>query len=133
MNAFTTFAVLISLAALFGYLNSRFLKLAPTVGLMLLALASSLLLIALHFAGLSVISPVRQFLDGLDFNQVLLNGLLSYLLFAGALGLSLERLAEVRWQVFLLATVGVLGSSRRGVLGPRAGWDGEVPSAAHRG
>jgi CPA1 family monovalent cation:H+ antiporter len=111
MNAFTTFAVLISLAALFGYLNSRFLKLAPTVGLMLLALASSLLLIALHFAGLSVISPVRQFLDGLDFNQVLLNGLLSYLLFAGALGLSLERLAEVRWQVFLLATVGVLGST----------------------
>ncbi len=111
MSAFTTFAVLISLAALFGYLNSRFLKLAPTVGLMLLALASSLLLIALHFAGLSGISLVRQFLNGLDFNRVLLNGLLSYLLFAGALGLSLDRLAEVRWQVFLLATVGVLGST----------------------
>ena len=111
MNAFTTFAILISLAALFGYLNSRFLKLAPTVGLMLLALASSLLLIAAHFAGLSLISPVRQFLSGLEFNQVLLNGLLSYLLFAGALGLSIERLTEVRWQVFLLATVGVLGST----------------------
>ena len=111
MNAFTTFAVLISLAALFGYLNSRFLKLAPTVGLMLLALASSLLLIALHFAGLSAISLVQGFLNGLDFNRVLLNGLLSYLLFAGALGLSLERLTEVRWQVFLLATVGVLGST----------------------
>ena len=75
MNTFTTFAVLISLAALFGYINSRFLQLAPTVGLMLLALISSLLLIALHFAGLSVISPVREFLNGLDFNQVLLNGL----------------------------------------------------------
>jgi monovalent cation:H+ antiporter, CPA1 family len=111
MNAFTTFAVLISLAALFGYLNSRFLKLAPTVGLMLLALASSLFLIALHFVGFSVISPVRQFLNGLEFNQVLLNGLLSYLLFAGALGLCLECLTAVRWQVFLLATIGVLGST----------------------
>ena len=111
MNAFATFAVLISLAALFGYMNSRFLKLAPTVGLMLLALISALLLIALHFAGLSVISPVREFLNGLDFNQVLMNGLLSYLLFAGALGICFESLTAVRWQVFLLATVGVLGST----------------------
>ena len=55
MNPFTTIAILIFLAALFGYLNSRYLKLAPTIGLMLLALIVSLLLIALHFAGLPVI------------------------------------------------------------------------------
>ena len=51
---------------------------------MLLALILSLLLIALHFAGLSVIAPAQRFLGGVDFNRVLLNGLLSYLLFAGA-------------------------------------------------
>ena len=111
MNVFTTIAILIFLAALFGYVNSRFLKLAPTIGLMLLALIVSLLLIALHFAGLSVIAPAQRFLDNLDFNRVLLNGLLSYLLFAGALDLSLDRLAVVRWQVFSLATIGVLGST----------------------
>jgi CPA1 family monovalent cation:H+ antiporter len=111
MNPFTTIAVLIFLAALFGYLNSRYLRLAPTIGLMLLALIVSLLLIALHFAGLPVISPARQFLGGVDFNRVLLNGLLSYLLFAGALDLCLESLTEVRWQVLSLATIGVLGST----------------------
>ncbi len=111
MNVFTAIAVLISLAALFGYLNSRFLKLAPTIGLMLLALIVSLLLIALHLAGLPVIAPARQFLGDVDLNRLLLGGLLSYLLFAGALNLSLESLTAVRWQVFSLATIGVLGST----------------------
>ncbi len=111
MNVFTMIAVLVSLAAIFGYVNSRFLKLAPTIGLMLLALIVSLLLIALHLAGLPVINPARQFLGDVDLNQVLLNGLLGYLLFAGALNLSLESLTEVRWQVFSLATIGVLGST----------------------
>ncbi len=111
MNAFTTIAVLLSLAALFGYINSRFLKLAPTIGLMLMALVVSLLLIALHFAGLSPIAPVQRFLDGVDLNRVLLGGLLSYLLFAGSLDLSLDHLSTVRWEVLLLATIGVLGST----------------------
>ena len=111
MGAFSTIAVLISLAALFGYINSRFLKLAPTVGLMLLAFAVSLLLIALHFAGLSAIAPVQRFLGGVDLNRVLLGGLLSYLLFAGSLDLCLDCLTEVRWQVLALATIGVIGST----------------------
>lgn len=111
MNVFTTVAVLIFLAALFGYLNSRFLKLVPTVGLMLLAFVFSLLLIAAHFAGLSVIAQAQRFLGGIDFNRVLLSGLLSYLLFAGALDLCLECLSEVRWEVLSLSTLGVLGST----------------------
>ncbi len=111
MNAFATIAILISLAALFGYLNSRFLKLPPTIGLMLLTLMVSLLLIALHFLGLSMIAPVQRFLSGVDLNRVLLGGLLSYLLFSGSLDLCLDCLTEVRWQVFSLATISVLGST----------------------
>jgi monovalent cation:H+ antiporter, CPA1 family len=111
LDAFTTVAVLIFLAAFFGYLNARFLRLPPTIGLMALALAFSLLLNGLHLAGLPVIRPAQRLLGGIDFDQLLFNGLLGYLLFAGALTISLERLAEVRWQVLSLATLGVIGST----------------------
>jgi monovalent cation:H+ antiporter, CPA1 family len=111
LNPFAVVAVLFFLVALFSYLNARFLRLPPTVGLMLLALAISLILIGLRFAGVPVARPVQRLLSGIDFRRVLFDGLLGYLLFAGSLQLCLECLAEVRWQIFSLATIGVIGST----------------------
>ncbi|MFH0916862.1 MAG: sodium:proton antiporter [bacterium] len=111
MSAFTIIAVLIFLSALFGYVNSRFLKLAPSVGLMLQALAVSLILIGLDFAGVPGIRSAQELLSKIDFNRVLFQGLLSFLLFAGALQVCLVCLNAVKSQVFALATIGVLGST----------------------
>lgn len=111
MNAFATAALLISLAALFGYLNARFMRLPPTIGLMALALGVSLILVALHFAGLAVADAAQRLLKGVDFRSLLFDGLLGYLLFAGSLQVTLKHLVEVRWQVLSLATLGVLGST----------------------
>ena len=78
---------------------------------MLIALVVSLLTIGLHLAGLPVIDPARRLLSGIDFNRLLFGGIISYLLFAGSLDVSLEHLTRMRWQVLSLATVGVLGST----------------------
>jgi len=102
---------LIFLAALFGYVNSRFLKLAPTIGLMLQAFVVSLILIAVDLLGFSGIGSAREVLSGIDFNRVLFQGLLSFLLFAGALQIRLPYLSAVRGQVAVLATVGVVIST----------------------
>lgn len=111
MSAFTIISVLIFLSALFGYVNSRFLKLAPSVGLMLQALAVSLILIGLDFTGVPGIQSAQALLSNIDFNRVLFHGLLSFLLFAGALQVCLVCLNAVKSQVFALATIGVIGST----------------------
>ncbi len=96
------------LAALFAYVNARFLKLAPTIGLMLQAFVVSLILIGLDLGGVPGVGPARSLVAGIDFNEVLFNGLLSFLLFAGALQICLACLVAVRTHVLVLATVGVI-------------------------
>lgn len=111
MSPYETIAILIFLAALFAYVNAKFLKLAPTIGLMLEAFVVSLLLIGLDLGGLPGIGSVRALLGGIDFNRVLFHGLLSFLLFAGALQTCLACLVQVRGQVLALATAGVVIST----------------------
>lgn len=111
MSAFTLVSILIFLSAFFGYVNSRFLKLAPTIGLMLQALVLSLLLIGLDYVGIGAIKSAQSVISDINFNQVIFNGALSFLLFAGALQVCLACLTAVRTQVFTLATIGVIGST----------------------
>ena len=111
MSVFSIVSVLIFLSALFGYVNSRYLKMAPTIGLMLQALLLSLLVIGLDLGGVPGIDSARSLVFGIDFNRVIFHGLLSFLLFAGALQVCLECLTAVRAQVFALATIGVIGST----------------------
>ncbi len=111
VSIFTIISLLIFLAALFGYVNSKFLKLTPTIGLMLQALVVSLIIIGLEHTGLPGIATVRSAVAEIDFNEVIFNGILSFLLFAGALQINLTSLREVRMQVLSLATIGVIGST----------------------
>ncbi len=108
---YNTIIILILLAALFAYVNAKFLKLAPAVGLMLQAFVVSLIFIGLNLGGITAIDSVRKLVTGVDFNRVLFHGLLSFLLFAGALQLCLACLIIVRTQVLVLATVGVVVST----------------------
>ena len=113
MNAFDTASVLIAVAALSGYLNHRFLKLPATTGTLAVALASSLVLVAIDALvpawGLRV--TVAAFLGEIDFNEALMHGMLCFLLFAGSLHIDLENLLENKWTIGTLATVGVLIST----------------------
>ncbi|MCP5451804.1 MAG: sodium:proton antiporter [Gammaproteobacteria bacterium] len=105
-------ALLVTLTALFSYINHRFIKLPTTIGVMVLALVLSLILMSLGELGYA---PVEQraaaIIGGIDFNQVLMQGMLSLLLFAGALHVNLEELAQQKWPIGILATVGVVAST----------------------
>jgi CPA1 family monovalent cation:H+ antiporter len=110
MSLFDIAAILMTLAALFGYLNHRYLRLEPTVGLMLIALVSSLTVILLDrlVPGLHVAEPVREYLAGIDFNEALMHGMLGFLLFAGALHVDLDSFLDRKATIASLATGGLL-------------------------
>jgi len=110
MNLFDVIAILVVLAAVFGFLNRRYLKLEATVGMMLIALISSLVLVTLHhmFPNLGVVSAIRDYLTNIDFNKALMEGMLGFLLFAGALHVDLDFFAQKKWAIAALATVGLL-------------------------
>ena len=112
MDLLQIIAVLISLTALFSFLNHVFLKLPSTIGVMAIAIALSLMLLILGSMGFPLLlEQEKTLLAGIDFSTTLLHGMLSFLLFAGALHVDLNRLSEMKWVVASLATIGVLLST----------------------
>jgi CPA1 family monovalent cation:H+ antiporter len=111
MSIIDTIAILISLAAIFSYINYRFLKIPSTIGLLAIALLMSLGIVISGKMGLPIEAHAKSFLKGIDFNEALMQGMLSALLFAGALHVHLEELAKQKWVVAILASVGVIAST----------------------
>jgi len=113
MNLFDGVAVLLTFAAVFGYINARYFKLEPAVGLLLISLVSSLVVLGLSWLlpQFDMIILVRQYLANIDFNKALMHGMLGFLLFAGALHADLDYFAKRKWTIVLLATVGLLVST----------------------
>jgi CPA1 family monovalent cation:H+ antiporter len=108
MTSFQTIALLITLSALGTYINARLFKLPSTVGLMLFALLLSVAAIGLHRMGLVNLGATSAFVSGIDFSAILLHGMLSFLLFAGALHINLSELHRYRFIVGALATGSVV-------------------------
>ena len=108
MTTFDIIAMLISLTAIFSYVNFRYIKLPATIGVMLMALVVSLgVLAAGHFAPwIHVVS--EQLLKRIGFDRALMQGMLCFLLFAGALQISLDELAEHTALIATLALTGVI-------------------------
>jgi len=106
-------AVLLGLAALFGYINHVFLKLPHTIGLVVIALAVSIGVLAADALapGLALGDSVRGALDQIDFTEALMKGMLAFLLFAGALHVDLSNLASHKWAIGSMATIGVVIST----------------------
>ena len=130
MNTFHLLAILLTLAAGFGWINQRFLGLPSTIGLMVLSMLFSLVLVGLGKIGIAGFAPLVLALEEVDFGEALLNGMLGALLFAGALHIDVNDLRDNRWVISLLATGGVLLSTL--LVGSGAwvifGWLGlEVP------
>lgn len=111
MTLFQITALIVTLAALASYANYRFLHLPPAIGLMLIPLVASLILILASKLGLHFDGYVRPVLEGINFSDALLNGMLSFLLFAGALHVDFASLREEKWPIAGLATFGVVVST----------------------
>lgn len=112
-SIFNLVALLVTLAAIFGYINRRWLRFPHTIGLLIIALTVSLivLLVDAVLPQLSLGSSVRATLVEIDFEDALMDGVLSFLLFAGALHVDLESLWNRRWTISLLATAGIVLST----------------------
>ncbi len=113
LSIFDIIAVLLTLSAIFGYLNHRYLRLPHTIGLVVIALAASgaVVLFDLAVPGLGVADTVRAGLNSIDFYETLMEGMLSALLFAGAVHVDFSELAQRKWAIGLMASFGVLIST----------------------
>ena len=111
MDYFLIIAVLVFLSAMFGYLNVRFLKLPNTIGLMLITILFTLGVFALSYFDDTLLNTERYIITQIDFKSILLDVMLSFLLFAGALHTNFEQLKVQRWPILVFSTLGVLVST----------------------
>ena len=113
LSLFDITAVLLGLSAVFGYLNHKFLRLPHTIGLVVIALLASAAIVV--FDALVESSQVAETVTGalkeIDFHETLMNGMLSVLLFAGAVHVDFSELAARKWAIGLMASLGVLTST----------------------
>ena len=111
MSLFALVSILISLAAVSSYVNYRYIKLPTTVGVMLVALVASLTLILVGpYAG-GFREHAATLVSRIDFDQVVLHGMLAFLLFAGAIHVNLEELRREWLTISSLAICGTLAST----------------------
>lgn len=108
MSLLSITSILLTVSALFAWLNYHTLKLPTTIGIMVISLLFSLFLVILGAFGFEAgINMAEQLVAQIDFNKALLNGMLGFLLFAGAMHVNLDDLIESKWVIGLLASVGL--------------------------
>ena len=113
MIPFDVAAILIVLAATFGYINYRFIGLPSSVGLTIMGAVASLIVIGVDrlVPSSRVTDSIVGLITNIDFHQTLMNGMLSFLLFAGALHVDWSEMRRGRWPILILSTLGVLLST----------------------
>ena len=111
MEAFDIIGILLTLSAVFGFFNYKYIKLPTTIGLMLLGLIFSLIIIITGTFNNDFYVFAQNFVNDVRLDESLLGIMLSYLLFAGALHVKLEDLASQKWVIAILATIGVILST----------------------
>ncbi|NND92866.1 MAG: sodium:proton antiporter [Granulosicoccus sp.] len=111
MSLLTITSILITVSAIFAYVNYRTLKLPNTIGIMVISLVFSLVLVILGNLGYGDAERIASdIISQIDFDDALLNGMLGFLLFAGAVHINLDELLRRKWTIGILASVGVLCS-----------------------
>ncbi|QEM06444.1 sodium:proton antiporter [Mucilaginibacter rubeus] len=111
MNINEILTITIVLAAIFSYVNHRLIKWPSTIGIMILSLISSILLATFGNSHSLLSKKAIQLVTSIDFQDVLMNFMLSFLLFAGAIHIDAGKLKKERWPIIILATGGVLLST----------------------
>ncbi len=111
MDLFTIITILIVLAAIFGYINVRYFKLPGTIGLMITAIIFTSTIIVSGFFSNTLFSAVQNLIQQIDFHDVLMDVMLCFLLFAGALHTNFDQLKVQRYPILIFATFGVVVST----------------------
>jgi len=104
-------SIVIVLSALFGYVNVKVLKLPNTIGLMIVAICFTGFLFASKWYTSFFIDIANNLITQIDFQKILLEVMLGFLLFAGAMHTNFDQLRIQRWPVLVFSTLGVLAST----------------------
>ena len=110
MDILTLISFIVTLSALLAYINIRFLKLPSTIGVMVLSILLSLLVLLAGKAS-SLSAFFSDILHQLDFSRFILNFMLGFLLFAGALHTDINKIRKFRTPIYTFATLGILIST----------------------
>lgn len=111
MELYYTFSILIVLTAFFSYINVRFIKLPSAIGIMIIAMLVSISLVGLGKSQPHLQLQFSEMIRSVDFSQLLMGAMLNFLLFAGAIHISLHDLRKQRIPVIIFSTVGVIIST----------------------
>ncbi|MBT8307114.1 MAG: sodium:proton antiporter [Maribacter sp.] len=111
MDYFLISTVLVFLSAAFGFINVRFLKLPNTIGLMVITILFTLGVFVLSYIDDTLLNAEKYIITHIDFKTILLDIMLSFLLFAGALHTNFQQLHVQRWPILIFSTVGILLST----------------------
>ena len=113
LSLFEIAALLLVASGFFAWLNHVFIKLPHTIGLLVMALVSSFVLMGLQlvFPTLGLTQTIQNAIGQIDFNATVMNGMLAFLLFAGALHVDIKVLRSQKWAIGSMATFGVLLST----------------------
>ena len=111
MDIFPILSLLIVLSAAFAYLNFRYLKLPNAIGLMLVSLLFSLAIIGVSFFVPSLKNNVASLLNNINFSELLLEVMLSFMLFAGAIHIKFKDLKAEKLSIMLFSTLSVIIST----------------------
>ena len=122
-------AALLTVTAAFAWLNHRFIRLPGTIGLLVMGLLASLVLVGLEFAfpRVALFHQLTDMVRRIDFSRALLDGMLAFLLFAGALHVDFSRLRKRSVVVGCMATFGVVISTA--IIGLAVWWVGGLVGA----
>lgn len=111
MDVYYSFSILIVIATIFSYLNIRFLKLPSTIGIMVIAMLFSIGLVIIGNITTKPLSNISELLSHIDFTQLLMNGMLNFLLFAGAIHINMQDLKEEKIPIIVFSTISVILST----------------------
>jgi len=111
MDTYRIFTVIITVCALFAYINERYIKLTPAIGLMVMSLLSSVLIITFGHLIPSFSGAVIHGINSIDFHALLMNIMLSFLLFAGAIHVDAQHLRKEGIPIAILASIGTIMST----------------------
>jgi len=111
MHYFEIASILVMMSAIFGYINEKYLKLPTTIGLMLIAIIFTLLTIIFSYIDPMLLNHQKELISQIDFSTVLLDMMLSFMLFAGAMHTNFQQLKVQRRPVFGFAVISTLIST----------------------
>ncbi|MDU1891406.1 MAG: sodium:proton antiporter [Dysgonomonas sp.] len=111
MSLFYSFSILIIIATVFYYINARYLKLPSTIGIMVITMIFSVILVIIGKIDTHPLHDVYQLISRIDFSQLLMGGMLYFLLFAGAIQVNINDLKEQKLPIIVFSTLSVIIST----------------------